>query len=780
MEMHEIIKYLKNVKRTGENKYTACCPAHDDQHPSLSVYLSDDGARIMLHCFVGCTEDEILKSIGLKKRDLYTSKAELIKNIGLKPDRQYEYRYLNEDGSLAYLKVRNEYPDRSKKFTFEQPNGKRNLQGAHRVPYNLPNVLNSSKVYFVEGEKCANILIENGLTATTLDTGANSVWQDNYDVYFNDKEIIVIPDNDEAGLKYAEKILNHISTANVLILPNLKEKEDVYDWIKSGHTIQELNDLPQLTKDEFISKYFKEKTRKKTKDNYEKETESQIIIKLVKQNDALLFHDTANNVYAAITVDGHKEVWSLESKDFSMWLNGLYYNSLGKPPRKDGISQAVAVLSAEARFGNKEAIPLSNRVAKIDNTFWYSLSNSKWQAVKITEDGWSVEDNPPILFNRFRHQIAQVEPKSNGNIYKIFDYINIKDNRTLFLCWLVSCFVSEIPHAMPIFFGEKGAAKSTSCMLLKKLIDPSALETLTIQNNVRSMAVNLQQHWFLPFDNVSQISEEISDTLCRAITGGGIQQRKLFSDADDYIFTFKRCIALNGINNVATRPDLLDRAILVELSRISENNRRELSEILKNFDNDLPLILGSVFDILSKAMKIYPTVKLEKLPRMADFARWGYAIGEALGNLGQVFLDEYRINYDRQNIEAINSDVVAVLMIDFMKDRENWTGRVSDLWNQLAMLAPNLGIKTNIKAFPAQPNTLSRRLNGLRSNLELVGISFTTESKSDATYITINNEKISKLPPYQIVFDNKNKSKIFENVQVSSDKEDDDTDIVEF
>ena len=779
MEIYEIIKYLKNVKHTGDNKYIACCPAHDDQHPSLSVYLSEDGARIMLHCFVGCTEDEILKSLGLKKSDLHTSKSKQYNNAIIKSVRQYEYRYLNEDGSLAYLKVRHEYSDKSKKFIFEQPNGKRNLQGAHRVPYNLPSVLNSSKVYFVEGEKCADILIENGLTATTLDTGANSVWQDYYNDYFKGKEIIIIPDNDEAGMKYAEKILKHIAFAKVVVLPNLKDKEDIYDWLKLGHTIKELNNLPHMNKAEFISKYFNEKTQKKPKDNYEKETEAQIIIKLVKQNDAFLFHDTANNVYAAIIVDEHKEVWSLESKDFNMWLNGLYYSHLDKPPRKDSISQAISVLSAEARFGNKEAIPLSNRVAKADNTFWYSLSNSKWQAVKITEDGWSVEDNPPILFNRFRHQIAQVEPKSNGNIYKIFDYINIKDNRTLFLCWLVSCFVSEIPHAMPIFFGEKGAAKSTSCMLLKKLIDPSALETLTIQKNARSMAVNLQQHWFLPFDNVSQISEEISDTLCRAITGGGIQQRKLHTDADDYIFTFKRCIALNGINNVATRPDLLDRAILVELSRISEDNRRELSEIQRDFEDDLPLILGGIFDVLSKAMKIYPCVKLDKLPRMADFARWGYAIGEALGNLGQLFLDEYRINYDRQNIEAINSDVVAVLIIDFMKDRQNWTGRVSDLWNQFSTLAPSLGINTNIKAFPTQPNTLSRRLNGLRSNLQLVGINFVTECKSDATYITITNEKISQLPPYQIVYENKNKSEEFDNAKILSD-ENDDTDIVEF
>ena len=103
---------------------------------------------------------------------------------------------------------------------------------------------------------------------------------------------------------------------------------------------------------------------------------------------------------------------------------------------------------------------------------------------------------------------------------------------------MISCFIPDIPHPMPIFHGEKGAAKSTSCALLKKIIDPSSLGVLTLQKAERTMAVNLQNHWFLPFDNVSCINEETSDTLCRAITGSGIQQRKLHTNGDDYIFHF--------------------------------------------------------------------------------------------------------------------------------------------------------------------------------------------------------------------------------------------------
>jgi len=377
-------------------------------------------------------------------------------------------------------------------------------------------------------------------------------------------------------------------------------------------------------------------------------------------------------------------------------------------------------------------------------------------------------------------RIPQIYPNQNGDINRILKYINIKHNHTLFLCWLVCCFVPDIPHAMAVFFGEKGAAKSTACSFLKKLIDPSALDTLTLQSSSRSLAVNLQQHWFLPFDNVSNISLETSDTLCRAITGGGIQQRRLHTNAEDYIFTFKRCLAINGINNVATRPDLLDRAILIELSRISEEDRRELSVVQAELIDDLPYILGGVFDTLSKAMKIYPTVKLDKLPRMADFARWGFAIGEALGGYGEKFLNEYNTNQQYQNTEIINSDVVATLTVAFMKDKAEWTGTISKLFNELSELASKYGINPKSKVFPSYPNVLSRKLNGLRSNLQAEGITYITAYKSYGTTITINNEKISPLPPYEDILPDIIRKTNGDNMEIISENGDNDDDIVNF
>lgn len=496
--------------------------------------------------------------------------------------------------------------------------------------------------------------------------------------------------------------------------------------------------------------------------------QAEILLELVNGTGAIFFHNETNDPYAALLVGTHTEILAVKSSDFSDWLSGLYYKKTGKAVGAEALKQVIGVLSAKARFDSSEPTPLHTRVTERDDAFWYDLTNPQWQAVKITAEGWAVSDTPPILFFRYRHQAAQSIPKSGGDIRKILNHVNIKGSHTLFLCWLVACFVPCIPHPMPILYGEKGAAKSTTSELLKNLIDPSALGTMTLQNDPRTLTVNLQQHWFLPFDNVSHINEETSDTLCRAITGSGIQQRKLYTNDEDTIFTFSRCLAINGINNVATRPDLLDRSLLIELERIAEADRKEITAVRAAFEADRPAILGGILDTLSRAMKIFPSVKLAKLPRMADFARWGYAIGEALGGLGQEFLDQYAANRQEQNTEAINSDPVALLVVAFAENQEGWTestewmewnGLVSRLHEKLRALAGQEGISQYSKAFPSQPNHLSRRLRGMKSNLEGVGIHCDIEHKKRGAVVTL---RVAKSPSLSSPSSPRNQINVFE------------------
>lgn len=70
MTVNTLLNALDNVKQTNHSTWIACCPAHDDKNPSLSIRQIDDG-RTLIHCFAGCSASEILDTIGLSFDDLY-------------------------------------------------------------------------------------------------------------------------------------------------------------------------------------------------------------------------------------------------------------------------------------------------------------------------------------------------------------------------------------------------------------------------------------------------------------------------------------------------------------------------------------------------------------------------------------------------------------------------------------------------------------------------------------------------------------------------------------
>lgn len=66
----KVLERLGKVKQRKPDQWMACCPAHDDRDPSLSIKEAYDG-KVLLHCWAGCTADDIVASIGLELRDLF-------------------------------------------------------------------------------------------------------------------------------------------------------------------------------------------------------------------------------------------------------------------------------------------------------------------------------------------------------------------------------------------------------------------------------------------------------------------------------------------------------------------------------------------------------------------------------------------------------------------------------------------------------------------------------------------------------------------------------------
>jgi hypothetical protein len=455
-----------------------------------------------------------------------------------------------------------------------------------------------------------------------------------------------------------------------------------------------------------------------------KKNQSDLIIELVKgDKDIILFHDDTFNPYVRLPINGHNEIISCKSNQFKFWIGKTFYDKHKKAANSDSINNALNVIKGEALFNGKK-YELHCRVAMQEGAIWYDLSDEKCRAVKITEDGWEIVDSPPIIFRRFSHQKPHVEPIKGGSIEPLLDFMNIKDEkqkRLLTVC-VISYFIPGYAHPVINIYGSHGSAKSTLFKIIKRLVDPSKINVSSFPQGEDSLVLMLAHHWCILFDNISYLSGQISDMLCKAVTGAGFSKRELYSDDSDIIHEFSRCLGINGVNLVASKPDLLDRSLLIELDRISSENRKLETQVLAEFEQKMPELLGSVFDIVSRAMKIKPEINSKELTRMADFAHWGCAISKAMGYPEEEFLEAYRDNIANQNNEVLLENFETVTIMTFMEDRDEWKGTASQLLDELKIIAVKIGINVNEKAFPKTANALSKRINLLKTNLGEAGI----------------------------------------------------------
>ncbi|MDG6025988.1 MAG: hypothetical protein E3K40_04575 [Candidatus Brocadia sp.] len=467
-----------------------------------------------------------------------------------------------------------------------------------------------------------------------------------------------------------------------------------------------------------------------------KKSQADMLIEIASQHT--LFHDDTKEGCAY--VDG--VVMKIRSGSYKRLLSKKLWDEEGIAPNSDALNQALNVIDAMAVHGGK-LIKLHNRIAEHNGSFYYDLCDTP-NAVQITPNGWEVTFDYPILFKRYSHQQKQVIPKKGGDIQKLFNFINVKDerHRLLILVYLISCFVPNIPH--PIFhpWGDQGAGKTSMFEFFKELVDPSKLGVFITPRNPEELIQALDHHYLCLFDNISSFPDWLSDLFSQACTGGGFSKRMLYTDDDDIIYQIQRCIGLNGINLLVSRADMMDRAILLHMDRIEPSMRKEKKVIMQEFEAEKPYLLGCIFETLSKTMSIYPTVKLKNLPRMADFMTWGVAITRALGYQADDFISAYQKNIESQNAEIINSNTLAQAVLMFMQDQERWDGTVRQAYEKLGNLVT---VSKDDRTFPKHSNKLRGQLNRIKANLLDCGVKFTIEDFSRTEKgIPLSFQKVAK------------------------------------
>ena len=470
-----------------------------------------------------------------------------------------------------------------------------------------------------------------------------------------------------------------------------------------------------------------------------KKTQAQQLIALAAGAD--LFHDPEGECWATIPVGKHKETWLIQSKAFRRWLVGLFYRAYRKPPQDRALKDAQGALEARAQYDGPQE-PVHTRIAEKDGSIFLDLCNGKWEVVEITPNGWRIVADPPVKFRRARGMLPLPVPVSWGNIAELRQFVNLEDEPdwVLLVGWLLGALWPRGPYPALVLHGEHGSAKSTTARALRSLLDPNTAPLRSEPKDARDLIIAATNGWVVALDNLSCLRAELSDALCRLATGGGFGTRELFKDSDEVLFNATRPIILNGIEELATRSDLLDRTIILTLPEILEDRRRRETEFWSDFDDARPRILGVFLDALSTALRELPKIRVSKLPRMADFAASVTAAESALGLSGGTFLEVYRQHQESSNSIVLDSSPVAQAILQLNLP---YAATCTELLPELNVLVSSdngYGGCFRDSEWPQTAQTLSNKLRRLVPNLRARGISVEFRRGSDQRIVHI--EKI--------------------------------------
>jgi hypothetical protein len=317
--------------------------------------------------------------------------------------------------------------------------------------------------------------------------------------------------------------------------------------------------------------------------------------------------------YVSIEVDRHWENYGVDDKAFEAWLRAQYSrrhwieiagHKVPGVPSVQALSDAIATMKATA-FSNKKEITPALRVGGEKTEIWLDLGMRSWELVKITANGWELVNfgKPNVRFVRKPGMLALPVPVKGGSIQELRPFYNIRDEDFVLLVgWQLGALRPTGPYALLIVTGAAGGGKTTAVRVAQRSFDPNFADLRPFKSE-DDMYVGAYNSLVLAFDNISRIKADDADVLARISTGIGYAKRALRTDADQFLMQVCRPIIINAIpDDLADRPDLADRSIVVELPAMDEDKQRGEDEFWDSFKEANPRILGALLDGVAGAI----------------------------------------------------------------------------------------------------------------------------------------------------------------------------------
>lgn len=443
---------------------------------------------------------------------------------------------------------------------------------------------------------------------------------------------------------------------------------------------------------------------------------------LIKQivGDAELFH-TADGVPAmTVTHGAGRRTFPIRSSAAREYITWRAWQT-GGMLSDNAIKGIQSTLSAAALFDGAEQ-ELGVRVMSHNGRMYIDLGTDAWDAVEIDATGWRIVATPPVRFYRPAILRPLPTPVVGGSLDDLAGLLNIEAGSwPLIRGFLVGCFLPSGGRPALNLVGEQGSGKSTVARMLKRLIDPSKAELRSEPHSDKDLMIYAQGSLLIGLDNLSGLARWLSDALCRLSTGGSSGSRMLYANDEEFVFEAQRPVVITSIGVVATQPDLLSRMITVTAAPIADKQRRTEDEVMRDFTEAQPRLLGALYGAISAAMRHHASVRLSENSRMADWTKWVVA-SEGGNEAESAFISAYKSNGQSVNAQVLEESPIAQAIIDLLGRQLGgiWEGTASELLNTLEECAAG-GVRYS-RDWPDTPRALSVKLQRLVTTLRAEGI----------------------------------------------------------
>ena len=649
------------------------------------------------------------------------------------PVQVWAYRYA--DGELAGYVARWDRPDGGKEFRpLVLEGGRWQPKGIPepRPLYNLPELLArpDAPIMVLEGEKTCDAGKEL-FPAYVIVTSMNGAMAPHLTDWspLKGRNVVGLPDNDSNGQRYVRKVAALVLNEGALefrivqLPEGLPTKWDLADPVPDGVDIKRL----VAEAEPFVGDVGEPETVGEREGKEQPSSARDRLLQLADEA-ADLFCD-GEEAYADVWIGDHRETLPVHSKGFRRWLRWLFRERTGRGAPQEALTHTEENLDAQAARATQRRV--FQRTATHEGRIYIDLCDRSRHVVEIDSEGWRVlTDAPTVRFRRPKTTRPLPEPvrgDAKECINALRRFLNIaEDDFVLCVAWLLASLRDTGPYPLLVLTGEQGSAKSTAAKLLRSLVDPASPPTTGMPRSERDAVIAALNRHVLAYDNLSGIPTSLSDTLCRLSTGEGFSTRALYTDDEEVVIEASRPVILTGIENPSVRGDLADRSLIIRLSPISDADRLTESELMAAFEEVRPRIFGALLYGLSEGLQNESKIRLQRLPRMADFCKWAVACEGAYWSPG-TFMATYDDAQASATADVLEDSAIGPSLRQLLEETGSFSGTATELLDRFSARRQD---EKSPRGWPSTGAVMGKQLTRLAPSLRKLGYAVETRRTS--------------------------------------------------